>query len=167
MCQCNCLMLSGIWVAAHTSIFLVICIFLGLDLAYFSRGLQRSLFCKEKCHDISFWEVENPDQPAVTIEVLLYQRWYLPMSGVCGRVQGAVLALQGFPQQLSAVQRRLLMCLYLPWMVVSLEVNQGCTVGFCFLLIFFISRKLLVGVHLMVASSNTLPALRRVKNIIF
>lgn len=99
-------MLSVIWVAAHTSIFLVIWIFLGLDLPYFSRGLQRSLFCKEKCHDISFWEAENPEQPAVTIEVLLYQKWYLPMSGVCGRVQGiSVLELQGFPQQLNAVKR--------------------------------------------------------------
>lgn len=28
----------------------------------------------------------------------------------------------------------------------SLEVNQGCAMGFCFLLIFFTSRKLLVGV---------------------
>lgn len=77
--NCKCLMLSAIWVAVHTSISLVICIFLVLDLASFSRGLQMSLFCKEKCHDISFWEAENPEQPAVTVEVLRYQRWNLPM----------------------------------------------------------------------------------------
>lgn len=51
-----------------------------------------------------------------------------------------------FPQQLRVVKKGLLMCLYVQWVVVSLEVNRGCAVGFCFLLIFFTSRKPLVGV---------------------
>lgn len=51
-----------------------------------------------------------------------------------------------FPQQLNAVKKRILIWLYLQWIVVSLEVNWGYDVGFCFLPIFFTSLKLLVGI---------------------
>lgn len=57
-------------------------------------------------------------------------------------------------------------CVYVQREVVSLEVNQSCAVGFCFLLIFSQAEDSLLELHLTDTSSNTLPALRRGQNII-